>query len=197
MSATLNLKERTEIGGGKVKRFRKLGYVPGVLYGKSIGNKVIGIKQAEFRNALKKYGRNAVFNAKINGEEIPVLIKDIQEDIIKNDLLHVDLHQIRLDQAIEVTVPIKLIGRELVESTGKIVVQMINEVDIECLPQDTPAYIEADITNMNIGDKLTAGELKLPGGIKLLSDPEEIVVSVVEPIKAEATSEESEETTED
>lgn len=192
MNVSLKLEERLAVGGGKVKRLRDSGYVPAVFYGKQIDPMTVMVKASEFRDFLSKHGRNVVFNADLdNGKSFPALIKDIQMGVIKNEYVHVDFQQISLTEKVQMNVPVRLIGREAVERAEGIVVQQIDEVIVLCLAQDIPQVIDVDISYMGIGDSLTAGELKLPEGVTLVTEPDDLILSIA------SGMEEMEEETED
>lgn len=186
-NAVLKVEPREAVGGGKVKKLRAQGYIPAIVYGKEIDSTPVAIKLSDFREGLAKNGKNAVFNVELeNGKTFPMVIKEIQYDILKNDYLHVDLQQVSLTEKRKATVPVRLLG-----SPDGIVVHHIDEIEVECLPLDMPEYIEADISGLTIGDNLFAKDLKLPENVELVSDPEDVIVSVTE-VRQAAEAEEGE-----
>ncbi|MCX7843370.1 MAG: 50S ribosomal protein L25, partial [Clostridia bacterium] len=93
-------------------------------------------------------------------------------------ITHVDIQRVSLDEKIHASVPIKTVGKEKLDRTKSVIVHQLNEVTIECFPSDVPAFIEADISGMKIGNSLTASQLKLPQGAKLVTAPGDVVLSI-------------------
>jgi large subunit ribosomal protein L25 len=179
-NVVLKLEERMSGSAGKLKRLRAEGYVPGVIYGKSIESKSIKVKASDLRSLLSAYGRTALISATFeNGESIPALIKDIQYEILKDQYLSLDLHQVSMTEKVRTSVPIRIIGRESVERNEGVVSQQLDSIEVECLPQDTPQYIELDISDMIIGQNLTAGGLNIPDEVTLLTEPDQLVLSII------------------
>lgn len=176
----LKLEERQAIGGSRVKRLRKSGYVPAVIYGKSINSVAVQVKKSKLREFLTKNGKNAVFTAEFeNGESYPALVKEVEYDVIKNEFLHVDFQQVSLTEKIKATIPIRIIGREAVKRVQGVLAQQLDEVEVECFPQDMPQYIEVDVSDMAIGESLTAEELKIPEEVTLLTEPDAVILSII------------------
>lgn len=192
--ATLKIEPRNKIGGGKVKSLRRDGYIPSVIYGKDIDSIPVKIKFSDFRDSIVRFGKNAVFNIDLgeNGT-YPVVIRDIQYGIVKNDYLHIDFQQVSLTEKRQATVAVRILGRERIESTANIVNQLIDEIQVECLPQDTPDHVEVDVKDMDTGDTFTVEQLELPENVTLLSEPNDVIVKVSEARIYEEEIEEEEE----
>lgn len=194
---SLKVEERLISSGGKVKKLRAEGYVPGIVYGKSIEPKSIKVKASDLRSLLSKYGKSAMITAEFeNGEKIPALIKEIQYGVLKNEYLNLDLQQVSMTEKVRTSVPIKIVGREVAEKTGGILVQQLDTVEVECLPQNAPQLIHLDVSKMTIGDSLTASELNLPELVALFTEPDQVVLSITS-FKAVEEPEDSETETED
>lgn len=177
----LNLEMREEIGGGKVNKLRLKGYIPAIIYGKGMDSLPVKIKLPDLRTALSKYGRNTIFNANLPGQNsFPIVIKEIQNDIITGEMIHADLQKISLTEVRRAEVPVRIYGRELLETSQMIVIQQMDEIMVKCLPQDTPQFIKLDVSKMTSGDSITAGQIELPEGVTLDSDPDQIVAIVTE-----------------
>lgn len=177
--ATLNLEERSQIGGKKTRRLREHGYIPAVVYGRGMDAKAVQVKTSDFRDFLSKYGRNSVFTTEFAAEHnLSLLVKDIQFDELRNDIFHVDFQRVSLTEKIRTEVPVKVIGEDQIKKSGSVVVHQLNEIEVECLPQDVPQYVNADVSGMTPGHSLTASSLNLPQGVTLLTDPGSIILSV-------------------
>ncbi|HOJ09261.1 MAG TPA: 50S ribosomal protein L25 [Clostridiales bacterium] len=195
--ATINIESRENTGGGSSRRLRNNGYIPAVLYGKGMQPLPVKVKKSELRGTLLKYGKNAVFSIKLPGkDDTSAIIKEIQNDFATGEIMHADFHQISLTEEIKVEVPVKILGREIVEAARMVVLQQMDEISVKCLPQNAPQHIEIDVSKMSPGESIAAGDVKLLEGVALESQPDQIVVTLneVKENKAEEENTEAEET---
>lgn len=182
----LNIGIRDEIGGGKVNRLRREGYIPAIIYGKGIDAIPTKIRISELRTAISKHGRNTVFKVDLpetdlpNKDNIPIIIKEMQNNVITGEITHVDLQMISLTEERRAEVPIRIRGRETVEVSHLIVIQQMDEIVVKCLPQDTPQFVEINVSELSLGDSITAGEIELPEGVNLESDTDQVIVTITE-----------------
>lgn len=191
----LNAVKRTEKGGRVLKRLRAKGSVPAVLYGRQIESLPLTLKYSDIREILTKQGKSAFLKLFVEGQEYAAIIKDLRFDILNGNLLHVDLQNVSLTEKIQVEVPLRLKGREMIEKGGLVVNQQINNLTIECLPQDTPHFIEIEILRMKLGDVITASKVEIPEGATLVNDPDDVIVSLIE-VRHDEQEEETEESEE-
>ena len=150
----IDINKRDEISSQALKQLRKDGNIPGIYYSGTTKNSVaIYIKQKDYNNAIKSGAR--VFNISVADKKQNVLFKSIQYHPVTEEVLHIDLYGIRMDQAIVIKVPLQIIGDAIgVKDEGGIVNQPLNEVEIQCLPGDIPDSLELEISNLSIGDSL-------------------------------------------
>lgn len=192
-NAALKLEKRLAIGGGKVKRLRREGYIPAVVYGKGIEPKHVQVKLSEFRDFLVKNGKHALFDTELEDlGSFTAMVKEVQFDTQKNSYVHIDFQKVSMDEKINVDVPIRVVGKEMLERNGGVVVHQLNEVTVECLPKDVPKHIDVDVSSLAVGHSLTAGELKLPEGVTLLTEPDDVILSVISGRSAADEAEEAE-----
>jgi len=191
----LQAKTREECGKSKVNKLRKDGFVPAVCY--KDGNAPIHIKvngRELFKTLHTKAGENVIISLNIedstSGKERTVILKEIQTDPIKEDIIHVDFKEISLTEKIKVKVPISSRG-EAKEVTGAdgVIEHAIWELDIECLPAEIPGKIEVDVSQMKIGDTITIKDLKVSLGVRILNDPELVVLTAKPPAKEDVKPE--------
>ncbi len=180
MSDTLlKLEKRDEVGGRKAKRLRRNGYIPAVVYGRDMESAPAQIKLQDIRRLIDKQGKNTIFNVEFAAEnDFSALVKDIQYDPVNRDIVHIDFQKVSLTEKIQSDVPIKVTGKENIEKAGNVIVYQLNYVTVECLPQALPKYVEADITGMTAGHSITAAQLKLPQGVRLVTDPDSVILSI-------------------
>jgi large subunit ribosomal protein L25 len=174
---------REVFGKGPVRRLRAEGKTPGVVY--SGGDQAIALEfetKTLFQELLDIQGRNAVITLKIdNGSEKSVLVKEIQTDPLKDTLFHADFLEIDLKKYAQFEVPLAYIGKAKGEDLGGITRIEQTSLVLKGKPLDIPDDCVIDLANLGIGDKITAGDISLPEGVSLISDPEKVCVSVSAP----------------
>ncbi len=182
--------ERTHLGSAESRRLRKQGLVPGVLYGRS-DPVAISIGERELRAALgTAAGSHAVLDVQVDGGSAhSAILKDFQRDKIRGTIIHVDLQEVRLDQTIQTTVTLTLVGDPIGVREGGILTQVTTEIAIEALPLEIPQHLEADVSALGVGDTLRLSQVEVPEGVQLLDDPEEIVIASVQLAREEAPEE--------
>jgi large subunit ribosomal protein L25 len=176
----LAVQNRTLLGSAESRRLRKQGVIPGVLYGREEPVS-ISIAERDLRAALTtKGGLNAVLDVVVeNGKTHSSVLKEFQRDAVRGHITHVDLQEVRLDQPIHATVPLTLHGESAGVKEGGVLSQVTNELNVEALPMEVPEHLEADVSEMRIGDTLRLSALKAPAGVTLLDDLEETVLATV------------------
>ncbi|MCM8783575.1 MAG: 50S ribosomal protein L25 [Candidatus Omnitrophica bacterium] len=188
------LAKSREVKGKKVKNLRKEGWVPGVVYKRGEENVLLQLNKKDLLKILHtSLGGNVIISLKIDKgspsvkkgrtqDVKTVIIKDIQKDPLSDEILHVDLQQISLTENIVVNVPIALVGESLgVKRDGGILEHLIWEIQVECLPTSIPEKIEVDITQLELGHSVYVKDLRIPEGVKVLTNPEQMVVTVSMP----------------
>jgi large subunit ribosomal protein L25 len=188
----LNVNSRDAAGSRAVRRLRRSGRVPGVLYGG--GGEPLGFDadERELRHALA--GSGAVLDLSIDGgKATPVVLKEAQRHPVRGQTIHVDLLRVRLDQAITAVVPIELAGVDDAPGVkeGGILEQITREINVEALPTAIPESIVHEVGEMQIGETILLGALTPPDGVTLLDDLEETVIATLSPprLQSEAAEE--------
>ncbi len=177
--------EPREAGKGAAHEARRAGNVPAVLYGHGIkGGTPIQVNAKELDRLLLTGGRHLA-ELTLGNQSQSVMIKDVQRDVVKGQVLHVDFYGVSLKEKMHATVPVAVHGMEAVAKAGGIVEHHLHSIEVECLPGDLPDAIEADITLFHAGQHLSVADLKVPKGVKLLANPEDVVVTIDRP-QAEA-----------
>ena len=181
----LEIEKREEYGKQAMKRLRKAGKVPGVFYQGSSKDAIsFCMDYSQIDNAVKSGAR--IFNISVGGKRQIVIFKSVQYDPITDEVTHIDLYGVRMDQAIVIKVPINITGTAAgVKNDGGILNQVASEIDIRCLPTDIPDSLELDVTDLNIGDNLNAGSIELNDKLELAIGEDTVIVSVTVPMKEE------------
>jgi large subunit ribosomal protein L25 len=177
-------------GKGKqaAKRLRREGRVPAVLYGGKAPQAISVDPKAVLKMIHGHEGSTQLLNLTENGggSTRMAIIRDMQFDPVSEDLLHVDLQEVSADRAINVTVAIHPVGEAIgVRDTKGILNLVLHEINVSCLPTNIPQRIDADVTNLAIGDVLTVRDLVTPEGVRVLNDPGQAVVTVSPPMAEE------------
>ena len=182
MEVKLTAEPRESVGKGAARKARSAGKVPAVLYGPDLEPKRLAVDARELWHALHTdAGTNVLINLQLDGDTFLTMPREIQRDIVRGTLLHVDFLRIRRDVAIQVDVPIHLVGESVGVKEGGVVEHHLWELKVEVLPTDVPESLEADITDLGIGDSLHVSDLKIPEFLTVITPPEETLVSVVPP----------------
>ncbi|KPV59471.1 50S ribosomal protein L25 [Paenibacillus sp. A3] len=183
MATSLKAEARTGRTKSDRNRLRAEGKVPGVVYGKKVTQTPIAIDQKELL-ALLKTNPHAVIDLDVPqfGKQ-PVMINEVQRDALSRQLLHVDFHQINMDEPVQTTVRLEYIGDPEGVKVGGILQIQHHEIEIRCLPQQIPASIEVDVSGLEIGQSMLVSELKLPEGVEVKTDAHDVVATILTPQK--------------
>jgi large subunit ribosomal protein L25 len=187
---TLEAKRRGGLGTGQVRKLRRTGQIPAIVYGRGVDPTPLSVDARALRTVLHtQAGMNVLIDLAIgdrSGSGRTVMITDVQRDIFRKDIIiHVDFHTIDLSEKVEAHVPLVFKGqpRGVVDDGGIFEVHL-REVLVECLPTQIPEHIDVDISALSIGDSLHVSDLTIPAEATLVSQPEQVVATVVAP-KAE------------
>jgi len=178
---TLQVSEREadQLGSRRVRRLRKEGLIPGVLYGKGHARAFV-VGERELRAALTgSSGLHAILDVVIEGQKTPhhAVLKEYQQHPIRGTLTHVDFHEVRLDQPIQATVNIQLVGESPGAKQGGVVQQVTREIRVEALPTVIPEHIEVDMAPLEVGEILRVVDLPAIEGVTYLDDPETVLAN--------------------
>ena len=174
--AVLKAKRRDQVGTRAARRLREKGDIPAILYGH--GEEVVALTLQEHDVEMAVQHGERMLEVDLEGESHNALIKEIQYDTFEHEILHVDLTRVNLDERVEVTVPITLRGTPAGAEEGGVLRQNAVEVEVECVVTAIPEEIRVNVNELKIGDSIQIGDLELPEGARLLSDPDMPVCSV-------------------
>jgi large subunit ribosomal protein L25 len=178
----LQVRERERRGSADARRLRRSGLIPGVLYGNGREPHAICIPERELRRVLTgSSGLHAILDVVVEGQQTThaSILKDFQQDPLRGHISHVDLQEVRLDQPIQASVTVQLVGEPEGVKEGGVLSQVQREINVEALPMEIPEHIELDVAGMKIGDTLRLADLVARDGVKYLDDPEETVLATV------------------
>jgi large subunit ribosomal protein L25 len=191
----LEVAPRERTGSREARRLRSRGLIPGVLYGRSHEPQAISIPERDLRRALTGgSGMHTILDVVLDGKDSTYasILKDYQHDPLRGKLIHVDLQEVRLDQAITAAVTIILVGAEDAPGVreGGALSQVAREVNVEALPMEVPEHLELDVSAMVMGDNLRIADLAAREGVTFLDDPEIVLATLTMPTRVEEPEEE-------
>lgn len=169
---------KREIIGKKVKSLRQEGLLPAVIYGSGIDPQPITLDTKDVIQTLKEIGANTLITIKIGKKEHLALVRDVQREVIKRDLLHIDFQAVSLEESITTAVPILVVGEAPATKEYNAVLSIgLDELQVEAKAKDLPDSISVDISGLEeIGDHILVKDLIIPGEVKVLDDPDELVL---------------------
>ena len=184
----LGVTTRETAGSAESRRLRAAGMVPGVLYGAGKKAHPFTVEERELRRVLTgDHGLHAILDVVFDGQKTAhhAVLKEYQLDPVRPRLLHIDLHEVRLDQSIQAQVAVEPFGESAGVKEGGVLTLVLREINVEALPMEVPDRFELDITALAIGDSLRVGDVRPPEGVTILDDPEAVVLNVTPPTKIE------------
>lgn len=178
---TIKIEKRELINTNENKRLRGKGLLPGIVYGRGEVSLPVVLKKDELRKTLTKFGRNTLFKLYLSEDEsFDVIAKEIQLEPISGEYLHVDFQKVSLTEEINAEVSIVIVGKESLELKRFNLIRQTDILTVRGFPQDIPDSVVVDVSNLNVGDTITVGDISLPKGIILETDVNQLVVAVNE-----------------
>lgn len=191
----LKTTQRNTFGKGSARALRRQGLIPAVLYGPKRDSVPLTISPLDLEIIYKDSGtEQVILNLKIeNGgtQNAKAVVKELQVSPVTGQYLHIDFYEISLNEEIEVNVLVEVTGKSKGVERGGFLQVVRHELEVSCLPTDMPEKIEIDVTDLDIGDSIHIGDIKLGDKVRLLADTGLTVVTVVPPtVEAEEVPEE-------
>lgn len=176
-----------ELRQEKPKKTRKEGKIPAILYGPKVKNLKIKVDKKEFNKIFQKAGKSSMIHLKVGEREFLALIHEVQRDPISDEIIHIDFFVPSLKEEVETKVPLVFEGvAPAVKELGGTLVKNISEIEIKSLPDQIPSFLVVDISSLKtFSDFLLVKDIKVPPGVKILRNPNDILafVSPVEKIE--------------
>jgi len=178
MAEALNVVVRDQLGSRNTRRLRKAGKIPAVLYGHGEQNVNLALPASEVSAAIRHGAKLLDIRGAVSES---VLIREVQWDAFGIAVLHLDLTRVSADESVHVTLPVELRGEAPGTKEGGIVEHVIHELTIECPVRSLPERLEVSVKELHLGQSITAGQVPLPAGAKLLQSAELVIVHCVAP----------------
>ena len=181
MELKLVAERREGTGKGVARKLRAAGRVPAVVYGQGTESAAVSVDAKELYHVLHAGGANVLLDLVVDGKPQLALARDVQRDHIHNRFVHVDFLAVSRTEKITIDVPVRVVGESVGVKAGGVLEHHLWEIQAECLPGDVPDSIEADISELAVGDSLKVADLAAPSGVTILSPEDELVLAVVPP----------------
>jgi large subunit ribosomal protein L25 len=187
MAIEISARKREAQGTGASRRLRRLGRVPGIVYGGDKDAVRIDLDHKDlFLNLRNEKFHASILTLDLGGDKQPVLLRAVNMHPFKAQVQHVDFQRVSKDRKIHMKVPLHFVNAEKspgVKEQGGVVNHVLNELDIVCFPDDLPEYVEVDLSSLAVGHSLHVRQLPLPKGIELTlhKDEDPVVATVVVP----------------
>ncbi|HEV3156638.1 MAG TPA: 50S ribosomal protein L25 [Candidatus Baltobacteraceae bacterium] len=183
ITESLAVAKRTKVGSTTARALRRHGRIPGVLFGHGSGTIPFSVDLKAFEDVVRRAGTHSLLTVVIDGTgSETALVREVQRDPVTRRAVHADLQRISAGESVTEKVNLVPIGiPEGVKTSGGVLDIVMHDVEISGPASDLPAQLEVDVTSLEIGGHITAAEIPLPPGFKLLTDPEIVVISVEAP----------------
>lgn len=198
--STFKLEVTTRDGQGtnKVKKLRAENLLPAVIYKKGKESQNVQVSESNFLKTYKLAGTTSIINLSLEGKIYPVIVKEMQRDPVKNNILHIDFLELNMDETVKLFVPVQLLNRDNIRLQPSVLTQMLEQVEVECLPDNIPNTADVDVADMAYGDSFFVKDLDIAKDPKLTmhTDLETLVCTLSEPsgMSSEEADEEGEDT---
>ncbi|WP_257351298.1 50S ribosomal protein L25/general stress protein Ctc [Pseudalkalibacillus decolorationis] len=197
MAIKLNAQKRDDFTRSTTRKLREQGQLPAVFYGNG-SSQPITLDRIDFVKTIREGGINGVITLTVESNKHSVMVQDVQMDHLKDLIVHADFREIDLNEETDADVPVHLVGESVGVKEGGVVQHFLHDINVRALPAEIPSELEVNIEELNVGDAFTVADLIENSSYNILTDPEEVVVSVTPPTEepeedaAEETDEEPE-----
>ncbi|WP_458415255.1 50S ribosomal protein L25/general stress protein Ctc [Schinkia sp. CFF1] len=180
--STISAMKREDFKKSAITRLRGNGKIPAVVYGKNKPTKHIYFDALEFKKTMRKAGRNAILQLKVENDSTEsVMLHDVQMNPLNGEVVHADFFIVNMSSEIDVEVVVNLVGDAQGVKDGGTLQQPLYKVTVRSLPRDIPEKIDIDISQYNIGDVITAGDIKVDGKYEIIDDKDTVIASILQP----------------
>ena len=175
---SLNANIREQAGNKQGRKLKREAMIPAVLYAKGSKSKLLKLDYIEINSAIEKYGSHVVVQLKVENDEIPAIIKEVQRNPITRKIEHVDFQPVSLHEVIHANVPIVILNGDKIEKNGGIINRQLGQVELEGEVESIPRSITIDVSKLSIGDVLKVADLEISSELSIISNIEDIVLAI-------------------
>lgn len=180
---SLKVSKREVVGTGKLNALRAQGIMPGVVYGSAVSENInVQASAADVRALLNSVDTDSfLVNLDVDGTAILAMVKDVQRNFLTDSTTHLDFLAVTPDTVVKTNVPVKFVGNAAGVAQGGVVHQIVHEIPVKCAVKDIPAFIEADVTSVQMGQSLRLAQVTLPETVTSPFNGTVVLASVVKP----------------
>lgn len=181
MSTVLKAKNRSGEKKVSVRKLRREGNIPAVIYGSMVESMPVYVNAADFAKTIKQVGRNGIISLDVDGNKQDVVLTEYQKDVINNAITHADFLAVDKSSKIHADVNVALVGDAAGVKDGGVLQQPLFTVSITSTPANIPPSIEVDITNLQVGETITIADLNTEGKFQVNHEEDEVIASILPP----------------
>lgn len=181
MNATLQAMERKEFRRSELRKLRKEGHIPAVVYGSQSENKPIYLNESDLLRTIKDVGRNGVISLDVDGQKKNVILTDYQSDPLKKVLTHIDFLAVDMSKEVTATVRLVLTGDAAGVKDGGVMQQSLHEISVTATPNNIPSSIDVDVTHLQVGDTITVKDISGKQSYHIDHDEDQVIASILPP----------------
>ena len=174
----LKLSKREKTTSHQARKSRKKGSIPGIMYGKQMGNFLFEIGELELNSVISSTGEFALVNVEVNGESKQALIKELQRDPVNKKIIHLDLEEVNENKKLTSNIPIKFIGEDLIGKYGVVVQKEKESIKVSCEPDKLPKSFEIDLRGGSVGSVYKIYDLEIAPEISVIDDITSVIASI-------------------
>lgn len=175
---SINANIREQAGNKQVRKLKKDGMIPGVLYTKGSPGKLLKLDFSTINNIIEKYGDRVVLQLNVDNTEVPAIIKEVQRDPLSFKIIHIDFQPVSMHEVIHAEVPIVIINGDRAERSGLVINRQLGELEVEGEVEKIPRNITIDASKLTLGDVVKVSDLEISEELSVISSLEDIVLSV-------------------
>ena len=175
----LKVNSRTESGNKQTRKLKKENCIPAILYEKGSKGKMLKVDEIELNSILSKNGENVIVKLRLDGKEIPAIIKEVQRDHLNEHIIHVDFQPITLHEIIHAQVPVLVVNGEIVKRKGWVINKQMSELKLEGKAEKIPQAIKVDVSNYELGKVLRVTDLEISEELSILNEKNETIFSIL------------------
>lgn len=181
MSSVISAKKRMKGARSSITKLKKSGAIPGVVYGYQMESTPISLDARVFAKVLADMGSNGVFHLEVDGKKVNAVLTEVQRCALKGHIKHVDFKSINMSKALEVDVPITVVGDAVGIAQGGFLMQPNREVRIKVSPANIPETIEVDVSDVAIGTSLYVSDIRNKFPFEILNEDDYTIVTITPP----------------
>ena len=192
MKIELKVQNRTVTGTNKVKKLRTEKLIPGVIYSRGAETKHVSVDGVNFLKTFREAGTSAVVYLNLEGEENPVLIREVQTDPVRGEFLHIDFLKLDMTEKIKLNIPVVLLNRDEISIQPSVLMQLVDEIEVECLPTYIPQTADIDVSDIDFDTPKYVRDTDVANmeEVEVLTDLDEVICTLAMPSYDEEEEEE-------